>query len=162
MPLVIPQSVSLLKNANSCNSAALNVTNEVNVNEDRNSVTCSEDSGISSTGGDDILSLANIKYNRSGPSPSRLLSGIYSIGTRNITESITRVRHIDTQKRVVKETARPNSASSDTSNSSETDSSEVVSRLALTEDKITRSNHGVTKTITKNWHIIIAIEVARI
>ena len=133
-----------------CNSTSSNIKIETTFNEDRNSVACSEDSGISSSGGDDVSALANVKYNCSGPSPSRLLSGLYGLSTRNATESRSRVldsNNLNMQKCEVNQTIRPNSANSDVSTLSESEHSEVVTRLGLPEDKISTSNQGVSKTI---------------
>ena len=151
LPLVIPQPSTLLKNTTMCNSTNPNITNEATFNEDRNSVTCSEDSGISSSSGDDVSALANIKYNRSGPSPSRLISGLYFLNTKNPIESRSRVldsrNHLNTKKCDVIQTIRPNSTSSDVSTLSDTEQSDVVTRLGLPEEKISTSNHVVSKTI---------------
>ena len=150
LPLVIPQPSILLKTTTMCNTTNSNITNEVTFNEDRDSVTCSEDSGISSSAGDDVSALGNIKYNRSGPSPSRLLSGLYCLNTRNAIESRSRVldsRNLNTKKCDVNQTIRPNSASSDVSTLSDTEQSVVVTRLGLQEENISTSNHVVSETI---------------
>ena len=140
-----------MKNPIICNPTNSTITNETHFNEDRNSVTCSEDSGILSSSSDDIPMATHLKYSVSSPSSSTLLGGHYNMNTRTASESklqITGISTINKELGFVNQTIRPNSASSDISNISETEGSEVVSPMSLPGIKPPSLDRGVRKTYT--------------
>ena len=138
LPLVFTPS-ALVKTPILGNHINTNMTNETNFNEDRNSVTCSEDSGISSSNGDEILSTTNTKDNQPSHSISRPMSSPYYVNTTDTVESRSKpliLTKTNQQHSLVNQILRPNSASSDLSNISETENLDVPSHLIRTEDKI--------------------------
>ena len=123
-----------------CNPLKVNITTEINYNEGRSSVAYSEDSGISSSNGEDASTVPTIKYNIPSPcSPSKLLGNIYNLSPIGTIESKTvtpKLNQINMENTFDTHTIRPNSASSSLSNMSDNDRSDIESRLALPDDKI--------------------------
>ena len=135
-------------NALLCNPLKLNISTELNYNEGRNSVAYSEDSGISSSNGEDTLLVPAVKCNSHSPSsPSKLPSSIYNLSpncTIQSKESFPKVNYLNLVTNFETNEARPNSATSSASNISDNEQTEVESRLTLPEEKILEVNQTVS------------------
>ena len=118
-----------------CNQLNNNMTNQTHLNEDRSSVASSEDSGISSSNGDEVIQMLNEKDN----CPTNSLNGIINRphGTHNNVEMIedqtnpSIFTRTGNQNDLAPHTSRPNSATTDLSNSSESETSELLPNLKL-------------------------------
>ena len=123
-----------------CNPLKLNISTEMNYNEGRNSVANSEDSGISSSNGEDVSITPTIKYNSHSPcSPlkqSRTLYNISPSSTIELKSPIPNVNPLNSEINFDTHAIRPNSASSSLSHVSDNERSEVNSRLALPDNKM--------------------------
>ena len=107
----------------------------MHLSEDRNSVASSEDSGISSSNSDEISQIVNAKDNHSLHSPNSIIS--YPRSTHNNVEIIkdrndlSIISTTGNLKDLSSHIPRPNSATTDISNSSETETSEGFQNLRL-------------------------------
>ena len=148
LPLISSSSSSLsASDALLCNPLKLNISTELNYNEGRNSVAYSEDSGISSSNGEDTLLIPAVKYNSHSPSsPSKLPSSLYNLSpnrTIQSKESFPKVNYLNLVTNFENNEARPNSATSSASNISDNEQTEVESRLTPPEEKILEVNQTV-------------------
>ena len=142
-----------------CNPLKVNITTEINYNEGRSSVAYSEDSGISSSNGEDASMVPTIKYNVQSPcSPTKLLGNVYSLSPTDTIESkisTPKLSHINVENTFDTSTIRPNSTSSSLSNLSDNNRSEVESRLSLPEDKTLEFDQKVLYNIFKSKTLLI-------
>ena len=148
LPLMLSPSSTLAKTTITVNPINVNVGNEANFNEDRNSVTWSEDSGISSSNGDESLPTTNGKDNQSSHGMPRSMMSPLNINaaeTVEIREKLLKITKMDKQLKSPKQTLRPNSASSESSNVSEPESINALSPLRLTGEAISDLVQKVVK-----------------
>ena len=157
MPLIQTPSTPVAKTSTLCNHISTKIISDTNLNEDRNSITCSEDSGIlSSSSSDDIQAARNVNYIQLPSSPISQLNsptGPNHLGRENSKPNFLKSYTRHKPNAMEYTNSRPNSTSSDISNLSDCESLNVVTRLDIpgslstTSDKMVRISLLLTK-----WH----------
>ena len=123
MPLIQAPSTPVAKTSTLCNHISTKVINDTNLNEDRNSITCSEDSGIlSSSSSDDIQPARNVNYIQQPSSPISQLDSPTDpnqLGKEKSKSNFLKGYTIHKPNIMEYSNSRPNSTSSDISNLSD-------------------------------------------
>ena len=135
MPLIQTPSTPVARRSTLCNQISTKIINDTNLNEDRNSITCSEDSGIlSSSSSDDIQAARNVNYIQQPSSPISQLNSPTDpnqSGKEKARPNFLKNYTIHKPNEMEYSNSRPNSTSSDISNLSDCESLDVVTRLAI-------------------------------
>ena len=135
MPLIQTPSTPVAKTSTLCNHISTKMINDTNLNEDRNSITCSEDSGIlSSSSSDDIQAARNVNHIQLPSSPISQLNSPTDpneLGREKSKQDFLKSYTIHKPNVMEYSNSRPNSTSSDISNLSDCESLDVVTRLAI-------------------------------
>ena len=135
MPLIQTPSTPVARRSTLCNQISTKIINDTNLNEDRNSITCSEDSGIlSSSSSDDIQAARNVNHIQLPSSPISQLNSPTDpneLGREKSKQNFLKSYTIHKPNVMEYSNSRPNSTSSDISNLSDCESLDVVTRLAI-------------------------------
>ena len=147
MPLIQTTTTPVANTSTFCNHISTKIINDTNLHEDRNSITCSEDSGIlSSSSSDDIQAARNVAYIQQPSSPISQINSPTDpnqLGREKSNSNFLKSYSSHKPNAMEYTNSRPNSTSSDISNLSDCENLDVVTRLTIPGSRSTTSDNIV-------------------